>query len=331
MRNYNILIVDDNTENIRVIANILKDNESYNFMYATNGEEALNRTKESDIDLILLDVMMSPLDGYSVCRILKKDSYTRDIPIIFITAKADSESMLEGFLSGGIDYISKPFNPYELEARVDNQIRIRASQESKIVNVQQKIINIIAQLGKEKSIGVKGGDIERVTQYAILLASLSKLSSFEIKELKLATPLHAIGKIAIDKCILHKSTKLTEEEMDIVKEYPQIGYDILKDSDEELLRAGAIIAHQHSENYDGSGYPQGLKGNDIHIYGRIVGIAHVFDALTTERSYSKAWGVEDARDYMEEQSGIKFDPKLINIFLDNFECFVQVYNEYRTV
>jgi len=331
VRNYNILIVDDNTENIRVIANILKDNESYNFMYATNGEEALNRTKESDIDLILLDVMMSPLDGYSVCRILKKDSYTRDIPIIFITAKADSESMLEGFLSGGIDYISKPFNPYELEARVDNQIRIRAAQESKVVNVQQKIINIIAQLGKEKSIGMKGGDIERVTQYSILLASLAKLSSFEIKELKLATPLHAIGKIAIDKSILHKSTKLTEEEMNIVREYPQIGYDILKDSNEELLRAGAIIAHQHNENFDGSGYPQGLKGNEIHIYGRIVGIAHVFDALTTERTYSKAWDIEDARDYMEEQSGKKFDPKLINIFLDNFDRFVKVYNEYRTL
>jgi putative two-component system response regulator len=331
VRNYNILIVDDNTENIRVIANILKDNESYNFMYATNGEEALTRTRESDIDLILLDVMMSPLDGYSVCRILKKDSYTRDIPIIFITAKADSESMLEGFLSGGIDYISKPFNPYELEARVDNQIRIRSSQESRVVNVQQKVINIIAQLGKEKSIDIKGKNIERVTQYAILLASLAKLSTFEIKELRLATPLHAIGKILIDKSILHKTTKLTDEEISIIREYPQIGYDVLSGSDEELLRAGAIIAHQHNENFDGSGYPQGLKGDKIHIYGRIVAVAHVFDALTRERGYGKVWDIEEARDYMEEQSGKKFDPKLINIFLDNFDRFAKIYNEYITI
>ncbi|MBN2826035.1 MAG: response regulator, partial [Campylobacterales bacterium] len=153
MRNFNLLIVDDNLDNIRVVANILKDNSNYNFIYATNGEEAFERTKEYGIDLILLDIMMSPIDGYNICRTLKKDINTKEIPIIFISAKSDNESILEGFLSGGVDYISKPFNPFELEARVDNQIRIRVAQEEKITSVQSEIIDIVATLGEEQSIG----------------------------------------------------------------------------------------------------------------------------------------------------------------------------------
>jgi len=329
MRNYNILIVDDNLDNIRVIANILKDNPVYNFLYATNAEETFERTKEYSIDLVLLDIMMSPMDGYNVCRILKKDPNTQDIPVIFISAKSDNESILEGFLSGGVDYISKPFNPYELEARVDNQIRLRASQEKKILSVQSEIIDIVATLGEEQSIATTSKHIQRVTQYAVLLATLSKLPQKQIDELRLATPLHDIGKIVVDKKILHKEEKLTDEEFALVKEHPSVGFEIFKDSQRDLLKAAAIIAHEHHEAYDGSGYPRGIKGDAIHIYGRIVAIADVFDVLTTRRTYKEAWSMDKAREYLDLEAGSKFDPDLIEIFLDNFDKFVDIYKQYH--
>jgi len=329
MRTYNILIVDDNLDNIRVIANILKDNSSYNFIYATNGEETYERTKEYNIDLILLDIMMSPIDGYNICRTLKKDPNTKEIPVIFISAKSDNESILEGFLSGGIDYISKPFNPYELEARVDNQIRIKAAQEQKILSVQNEIIDIVATLGEEQSVDTSSKHIQRVTQYATLLAKFAKLPQKQIDEIHLATPLHDIGKIVVDKEILNKQGSLSEEEFEKVKEHPTVGYEIFKDSKRNILKAASIIAHEHHEAYDGSGYPRGIQGNDIHIYGRIVAIADVFDVLTTKRVYKDAWSLEKAKEAIALEAGHKFDPDLVEIFIDNFDKFVDVFNQYR--
>jgi putative two-component system response regulator len=329
MRTYNILIVDDNLDNIRVIANILKDNPAYNFLYATSGEETFERTKEYSIDLILLDIMMSPMDGYNICRTLKKDPNTQEIPIIFISAKSDNESILEGFLSGGVDYISKPFNPYELEARVDNQIRLRALQEKKILGVQSEIIDIVATLGEEQTIGSSSKHIQRVTEYAVLLATLAKLSQKQIDELRLATPLHDIGKIVIDKKILNKQDSLNDEEFEKIKEHPKVGYEIFKDSEHDLLRAAATIAHEHHESFDGSGYPRGLKGDEIHIYGKIVAIADVFDVLTTKRAYKEAWSLDKAKAYIEVESGIKFDADLVEIFIDNFDKFADIHKRYQ--
>ncbi|MBN2825991.1 MAG: response regulator [Campylobacterales bacterium] len=327
MRDFNILIVDDNLDNIRVIANILKDNSNYNFIYATNGEETFERTKEYSIDLILLDIMMSPMDGYNICRTLKKDANTQEIPIIFISAKSDNESILEGFLSGGVDYISKPFNPYELEARVDNQIRLRAAQEKKIYSVQNEIIDIVATLGEEQSIGTASKHIQRVTQYATLLAELAKLPQKQIDEIQMATPLHDIGKIVIDQEILNKQDKLSDEEFAKIKEHPTVGYEIFKQSPRDLLKAAAIIAHEHHEAFDGSGYPRGIKGNDIHIFGRITAIADVFDVLTTKRAYKDAWPLEKAKEYIQVEAGTKFDPDLVEIFIDNFDKFETIYKK----
>jgi len=330
VRTYNILIVDDNLENIRVIANILKDNSSYNFIYSTNGEETFERIREYSIDLILLDIMMSPMDGYSICRKLKKDENTKDIPVIFVSAKSDNESILEGFLSGGVDYVSKPFNPYELEARVDNQIRIKVAQEKKIFNVQSEIIDIIATLGEEQAINTTSSKhIQRVTAYSSLLAKLAKLPQKQIDEIHIATPLHDIGKIVVDKEILNKEEGLTDEEYDQIKEHAKVGYEIFKESNRDILKAAAIIAHEHHEAYDGTGYPRGISGNDIHIYGRIVGIADVFDVLTTKKSYKEAWSLERAKEYFQMEKGVQFDPDLVDILIDNFDQFVDVYNQYN--
>ncbi|KIM12226.1 MAG: hypothetical protein KU38_04870 [Sulfurovum sp. FS08-3] len=329
MREFKILIVDDNLDNIRVIANILKANPKYNFLYATNAQETFERTKEYRIDLMLLDIMMSPVDGYNIARTLKKDPNTKEIPIIFISAKSDNESILEGFLSGGVDYISKPFNPFELEARVDNQIRIRIAQEEKMMSVQSEIIDIIATLGEEQSIGTSSKHIQRVTRYATLLARLAKLPQKQIDEIELATPLHDIGKIVIDQEILNKQDKLSLEEFNKIKTHPAVGYEIFKDSPRDLLQAASIIAHEHHEAFDGSGYPRGLKGNAIHIYGRIVAIADVFDVLTTKRAYKEAWSLEKAKEYIELERGSKFDPDLVEIFVDHFDQFEKIYKKYN--
>ncbi len=329
MREFKILIVDDNLDNIRVITNILKTNPKYNLLYATNAQETFERTKEYRIDLILLDIIIFPIDGYNIARTLKKDPNTKEIPIIFVSAKSDNESILEGFLSGGADYISRPFNPFELEARVDNQIHIRAAQEEKIMSIERETIDIIATLGEEKSIGTSSKHIQRVAQYATLLARLSKLPQKQINEIGLAAPLHDIGKIVIDQKILNKQDKLSDEEFNKIKVHPTVGYEIFKDSPRDLFQAASIIAHEHHEAFDGSGYPKGIKGNAIHIYGRIVAIADVFDVLTTKRVYKEAWSLEKAKEYIELESGGKFDPDLVEIFINHFDDFEKIYKHYK--
>ncbi len=345
--NYDVLIVDDVVDNIQVAMNVLRE-ENYNLSFALNGNEALTLIKENRFDLILLDIMMPGIDGYEVCKRIKSSEFTKDIPIIFLTAKTNIESISNAFELGAVDYITKPFNPDELIARVKNhlelykaklilaqnnlslEIKVKKEKErllSELEKNQREIIYILAELTETIS-DETGKHIKRVAEISKLLAYYHPaLSQDDVETLYCAAPMHDIGKVAVDQKILHKPASLTSEEFEIMKTHTELAHRFLKNSDRKIIQSADIIAMQHHEKYDGSGYPKGLVGEDIHIYGRIVAIADVFDALTHKRVYKDSWTPEDATAYMQENSGNHFDPKLIEIFMAHIEEFIELVQD----
>ncbi len=340
----NILIVDDVSDNIKVAMNILKEN-NYNFSFAMDGKQALKVVKTKDFDLILLDIMMPEFNGFDVIKVLKTNCKTKEIPVIFLTAKADIDSMTKGFELGGIDYITKPFHPAELISRVathlelylskkilkqnnlDLNVKIKQNEQRYLTELETSQIELIHTLTElmESTSDETGRHIKRVADLSKLLASLHKsVSDEEANEIYNASPMHDIGKITIDKEILEKPSKLTESEFCAMKKHTTNAHHFLKRSKRKLIKAADIIAYQHHEKWNGSGYPQGLKGEEIHIYGRIVALADVLDALTHKRVYKESWSFEEARKYIVEHKGTQFDPYLIEIFEENIESFRKI-------
>jgi len=341
---YDVLIVDDVAENLKVAMNILREN-NYNFSFATNGNEALDIVKKKKFDLILLDIMMPELSGFDVIEALKNDTDLKDIPVIFLTAKADIDLLAKGFELGGVDYITKPFHPLELLSRVSTHLELYKSRKilqqnnlnlnikikesenrllSELESSQKEVIFLLTEL-MESTSDETGKHIKRVAKYSKLLAELHE--SLTYKEANLlydASPLHDIGKITIPHDILHKPEKLTDKEFQIMKSHTTTAHNILKNSSRELIKTADIIAHQHHEKWNGTGYPQGLKGEEIHIYGRIVALADVLDALTHKRVYKHSWSFDEAVKYIIEHKGTQFDPYLVELFENNLEQFKEI-------
>jgi putative two-component system response regulator len=344
---HEILIVDDVSENIKVAISILK-RDDYNFSYALNGKQAIEILKTKRFDLILLDVMMPEIDGFQLCKIIQNSPAIKDTPIIFLTAKVDIDSVAHGFEIGAVDYVTKPFHPIELKSRVATHLELYKYRKdlkksnkklnNEIINVknqhftdleiaQKELLYILSDIIESDS-GETACHVKRVAKIAQKLAMLEgNLSDDEIKMLYLAAPLHDIGKLLVDNTILHKADVLTDDEFVIMKKHPENALKILKKSDRKLIQVAKIIAYEHHENYDGTGYPQGLKGENIHIYGRIVAIADVLDALTHKRSYKEAWSFEKATRFIIDQSGKKFDPRLVSVFTENLEVFKEIMEE----
>ena len=344
---YNVLIVDDISDNIKVAMNILKES-NYNFSFALNGKQALDIIKTKSFDLILLDIMMPEMNGFEVCKILKKDPATKDIPIIFLTAKADIDSITEGFKLGAVDYITKPFYADELISRVATHLElyrakcvlqqnnldlnVRMIQNEKrllteLEQTQKEIIYLLTEL-MESTSDETGKHIKRVAEISRLLATLhGSLDDNEISEVFYAAPLHDIGKITIPHHILHKAGRYTEDEFRIMKDHTTNAHKFLRQSNRRLIKAGDIIAYQHHEKWDGSGYPQGLRGEEIHIYGRIVALADVLDALTHKRIYKEPWAFDEAAQYISDRRNKQFDPFLVELFENNLESFRKILEE----
>jgi putative two-component system response regulator len=346
-KKYDILIVDDVSENIRLAISILK-NDNYNFSYALSGKSAIEILKRKRFDLILLDVMMRELDGFTLCKMIKKTPALKDIPIIFVTAIVEIDYIQEGFKLGAVDYVTKPYHSVELRARVANHLElykyrqnlqyrnralvhdIKSERDQHLAELelaQKEIIYILSEIMATDS-GETAEHVKRVADISKELALLEgHLTHEQVHTLYLASPLHDIGKVLIDNAILHKDEKLTQEEFEKMKKHPILALNILSKSKSELIKAAAIIAYEHHENWDGSGYPKGLKGEDIHIYGRIVAIADVLDALTHKRSYKERWSFEKAARYIISLKGKKFDPRLIHLFENNLEVFKELVEE----
>lgn len=345
-RRFKILIVDDAPKNIQVVANLLGE-EDYDISYATNGKQALGHIEETEFDLVLLDVMMPGMNGYEVCREIKKGKRHSDLPVIFITARADEESVVEAFDAGGQDFISKPFNSAELMARVKTHLKLKAFEDSQqvlinnalaelkilnkeIIETQKEVIFTMGSIGETRS-KETGQHVKRVAEYSRLFALLSGLDEYEADLVAMASPMHDIGKVGIPDSILNKKGRLDEQEFEIMKTHVTIGYDMLKHSERPIMRTAAIIALQHHEKWDGSGYPSGLAGDAIHFYGRVTALADVFDALGSERCYKKSWPDEKIFSLLKEQSGKHFDPTLVDMFFENQQKFFEIRSRYKDV
>lgn len=344
MNELHVLIVDDVAENIQVAMSILQE-DSYEFSFATSGEEALELVEESEFDLILLDIMMPGMDGFEVCKRLKADEQTKDIPIIFLTAKVDTESIAQGFNLGAVDFVSKPFHSTELLARVANHIELNQSKnrlqadKEKLENKlkfreerllaeleanQKELIFILTELLTSTS-DESHDHIRRVAEYSRLFAyHHNSLTEDDEDTIYHAAPMHDIGKVTISLELLNKPASLSDEEITQMHTHTSNAHRFLRHAHRKILKAAGIIAYQHHEKWDGSGYPQGLKGDDIHIFGRIVALADTFDALTHDRPYRKEWSVDEAVDYILSHRGSHFDPELVDIFKTHINDFVDI-------
>ncbi len=343
-RNAQILIVDDVPDNIQIAMNFLKE-EPYDLSFATRGQEALALMRSNTYDLILLDIMMPEMDGFQVCRLMKADPMLQDIPVIFVTAKVDVDAISQGFQAGGVDYITKPFHAEELLARVDTHLtlyqakqalqqhnlslrnKLKQSRERLLTELEQNQIEMIQILAglMESTSDETGRHIHRVAECSRLLAMYHEsLDADDADVIFHAAPMHDIGKITIPPEILNKPGRLTDDEFEVMKTHAERAYEILKSSKRRFMKSAALIAYQHHERWDGQGYPQGLKADEIHIYSRIVCLADVFDALLHKRIYKQAWSVEETMDYITKKSGQQFDPYLVKLLTDHLDEFVAI-------
>ena len=304
-----LLLVDDDPTNLHVLRQIL--GEDYRLSFATDGRKALQLAQHQP-DLILLDIMMPELDGYAVCRQLKAQADTARIPVIFITALSDGQDEALGFASGAVDYIVKPVRAPVVRARVRNHLSLVKLDELRSTRLQ-----IVQRLGRaaEYRDNETGMHVIRMSHYAKTLALAAGCTDEWADDLLNAAPMHDVGKIGIPDAILLKNGPRTAEEWTVMRRHPQIGAEISGEHDSQVLQMAYSIALTHHEKWDGTGYPQGLAGEDIPLASRIVAVADVFDALTTERPYKHAWTVDDAMDHIEQQAGAHFDPRLVPLFI----------------
>lgn len=328
-----ILVVDDTPENIEILAGTLKSD--YKIKVANNGKTALKIAQKMPMpDLILLDVMMPEMDGYEVCERLKSQPNTAQIPVIFVTAKISPEDEIHGLQVGAVDYITKPINPKIALQRVATHLALNDVKRGLYEKVKEQTfqinrtkVQIVQSLGRaaEYKDNETGMHVLRMASYCYMLAIASGMSEEDADVLKEAAPMHDVGKIGIPDAVLLKNGRLDDEEWLIMRKHVEMGGDILGDTNEsELLSMAKVIAMTHHEKFDGSGYPNGLSGEDIPLIGRIAAIADVFDALTSERPYKKAWTTDDAFELISNEKGKHFDPMLAQLFLDNRDKVLEI-------
>jgi putative two-component system response regulator len=330
-----ILLVDDNPANLDVLSELLR---VYERSVALDGVTALRLAREVRPDLILLDVMMPRMDGFEVCRRLREDPATAEIPVIFITGLGDDRNETLGFEVGGVDYITKPFNIQVVRARVQTHIELKAGRDAlrtenarlearveartaelraALEGLRMSAIDTVLRLGlaAEYKDDDTGRHVLRMAHYSVAVARSLGWDESNLELLLHAAPMHDIGKIAMPDSILQKPGPLSPAEWTLIKRHPAIGASILSGSDSEVIRLAEVVALAHHEKWDGSGYPRGLVGEDIPLVGRIVAICDVFDALTIRRPYKEAFPVEDALDILRRGSGGHFDPRVVDAFL----------------
>ncbi len=347
-----ILIVDDTEENVDILVDLLGE---YDLAVALDGVRALEIASQESVDLILLDVMMPEMDGYEVCRILKSQQKTKEIPVIFLTAKIEVEDEIKGLELGAVDYIAKPFSPPIIKERVKNHLLLKSAKDclrnqneyletevkkrtQEIVAIENATINAMASLAETRD-NDTGNHIVRTKNYVGLLARhLSKNPKFSerldersLEMICKSAPLHDIGKIGIPDHILLKPGKLEADEFETMKTHSKIGHDAIVSAEKNLeniqvsfLSFARQIALSHHEKWDGSGYPEGLKGEDIPLCARIMAVADVYDALISERVYKKGMPHEQAVEIIKKDSGTHFDPDVV-------EAFVLLEQEFKTI
>ncbi len=353
-----ILIVDDEDYACTLMENILLP-LGYNIIKALNGREALDKVAEFDPDLVITDIMMPEIDGYGLATQLKNNPYTEFTPVLMVTGLGDRDSRIKGLEVGVDDIITKPVDSIELTMRVrnllkvkdyQNQLRLystilerkveertaqlkdafenlkRADAQVKDAHLQTIIRLAIAAEYKDKD---TANHIQRMSHYTASIAKGLGLPEKEIEIILYASPMHDIGKIGIPEYILLKPGKLTQKEYEVMKQHTVIGAKILEGSKSEFLEAGRLIAISHHEKYDSTGYPYGVKGENIPLYGRIVALADAFDALTSQRPYKTACSNNQAFETIKKSSGSHFDPMIVEAFFDKLKDVLEIQGKYN--
>jgi len=338
-----IVSIDDNENNLLLIESICTQMNLFVTSFL-DPLEALMYVLKNDIDMIIIDYMMPNLNGIDFIKEYR--NINKIVPIVMITAAGDDETIhKEAFSVGANDFLSKPVNSILFNARVTNLLinyknTLLLQDKSKLLEQEVKIAtqNLIERehetlkiLGKtaEYKDPETASHVARVAHYSKLLAFKYGLDEKEQDLIFYASPFHDLGKVGIEDSILLKPEKLTEEEFEIMKSHAQIGYDILQDSQSQYLQAGATIAISHHEKWDGNGYPNNLKCENIPIFGRIVAIADVFDALTSNRPYKDAWSFDEALTLLNNEAGKHFDPKLVDLFIDSRDDIDKIFHSFN--
>ncbi|MCU4137722.1 MAG: Response regulator c-di-GMP phosphodiesterase [Thermodesulfobacteria bacterium] len=343
-QNVKILIVDDDRSILKNLEEILSS-DGYKVYTAENGKDALEKLFEIEPDIMLIDFLIPEIDGISLCKIIKNNPETVDIGVILITAANDLNTRVKGLASGADDFLNKPFFIPELKARIislskmkkyrdflknyqnvlEKEVEKKTTELQKIYlelqiaynEIKDLSLEIIHRLAKaaESRDKYTGFHIQRISFYSTKIAEHLGLSKDKIELIKYGSPLHDIGKLSIPDNILLKPGPLHPKEWEIMKMHTVIGAKILEGSKIKYLKAAEKIALLHHERWDGTGYPYGLKGKKIPLFARIVSIADVFDALTSDRPYRKALPVDTAFEIIKNEAGRHFDPELVEIFL----------------
>lgn len=318
-----VLIVDDEFSGRQTLESVL-EGDGYAIEMAENGFQALEKVRTILPDVILLDVMMPGMTGYEVCQHIRNDPLIAEIPIIVLTALDDRDSLLNALKAGADDFITKPFDRYELRARLLGITRL--NRYHKLVQERTKLREAHAQLLTAYEATIVGwshamdlrdketeGHSQRVANMTVELAREFGMNDDELLQVRRGSLLHDMGKLGVPDHILHKPGSLTDEEWGVMKKHPQLAHDMLYPI--EYLRPALEIPYCHHEKWDGTGYPRGLKGDDIPVSARLFAIVDVWDALTSDRPYRSAWTKEKALAHIKEQSGKHFDPVVVDLFL----------------
>ena len=310
-----ILIVDDDSRNLKLLEGILFSTDC-ELIKATNGIDTLNIVKKTNVDLVLLDVMMPEMDGYEVCRHLKGSEATRLIPVVLVTALDDREAKIKGIEAGADDFITKPPNKMELLARTKSLIKLKRLNDN-LTSIEYVLFSLAKTV--EAKDEYTQGHVERVSQLAIALGNKMGLSEREMESLRYGGILHDIGKIGIPKDILNKPGPLSDEEWKVMKNHPVAGYNICLPLKKNLGSALEIIRHHH-EKRDGSGYPDGIKDEEISTAARIMAVVDIYDALVTDRPYRKGMPLEKAVGILKQDAdNKKLDPAVVNYLIEFVE------------
>jgi putative two-component system response regulator len=344
IRDARILVVDDLELNIKLLENLLAEAGYRRVFSTTDSRQVAQLYRELSPDLVILDLHMPHRNGFQVMEDLREIEHDSYIPVLVLTGLPDHATRLRALEAGARDFLSKPFEHVEALTRIRNMIEVRLLHnevreqnrilEEKVRQRTQQLretqLEIVRRLGRaaEYRDNVTGMHVIRMSHYCAELARAIGWDDEACEMLLHASPMHDIGKIGIPDRILLKEGKLTPEEWEVMKSHATIGAELLSGSTSPLMHMAMEIAHSHHEKWDGSGYPNGLKGEQIPIVGRIVALCDVFDALTTERPYKRAWSVEEVIAEIDRQSGRHFDPNLVEAFKSILPRILQIRERY---
>ena len=339
-----ILVIEDEPINVRLIERTLALEGYQDLLGVTDAEEGLRRLETGGTDLVILDLNMPGIDGFAFLRAMSRLPMPVRPPVLMLTAQNDRDSRIQALRLGERDYVAKPFDRVELLARVRNLLEMHSlyktvrSQkdllETRVLERTRELndtrLEVVRRLGRaaEYRDNETGFHIIRMSKFSALIGCDSGMSKEDAELLLHASPMHDIGKIGIPDRILLKPGKLDPHEWEVMKTHAAIGAEILSGHDSQLMRMARDVALHHHEKWDGSGYPHGLAGEDIPLVGRVVAVADVFDALTSERPYKRAWPLQAALDHLRKLSGTHFDPRAVSAFFGQLPQILDIRSQY---